>query len=134
MSYYVAGHCDPSDDSYISPILTPDWVLKEYPETFIGIAEYDPLRDDAFRFGNRLLKLEKETQLIYVRFVRHDPIMYTMPKSPLMETFKYLEMTNVFMERWLIKRRHLEQAKGDPSLKSGIRSERIKDWLSTIED
>ena len=136
MKYYVAPHCDASEDCYISPIITPNWVFKEYPDIFIGIAEYDPLRDDTFRLASKLLKLEKEVEILYVRFLRHDPIMYAIQGSPLKECFKYLDSVNAFIHRWLKKRRD-EQNSGENDLKIKLirrqtRTDQIDDWLKSF--
>jgi len=89
MKYYLSNESDAKTDAYISPITTPDWILKEYPETILGIAEYDPLRDDTFRFGLRMLKLGKQCRLIYARYLRHDPVCYTMKTGGIEQAFVY---------------------------------------------
>lgn len=116
MKYYVADHCDATKDCYISPLLTPDWILEQYPEIAMGVSEYDPLRDDAFRLAKRLLLLEKEIDIIYARFLRHDPICFTIRGSPIGEAFKYLDKTMEIFSKWINKRKKAYALKGKPSI------------------
>lgn len=44
----------PDDDYYVSPILTPEHLLKQYPPTRIFVGSKDPFHDDCCRFTERL--------------------------------------------------------------------------------
>jgi hypothetical protein len=81
----------------------------------MGVSEYDPLRDDAFRLAKRLLLLEKEIDIIYARFLRHDPICFTIRGSPIGEAFKYLDKTMEIFSKWINKRKKAYALKGKPT-------------------
>ena len=104
-TYYITEDVDAFNDSYVSPICTPDWILKEYPEFVCLIAEYDILRDDALRLLLRMLKLEKNVKILYAKEMKHDPLAMSLRSAGITcidNTMK--ESLNVF-KNW-IKRRN----------------------------
>lgn len=92
IKYYVPSHLNALEDCYISPLCTPDWILENYPEISIGICEYDPLRDDAFRFAHRLLLVQKEAWIFYCRFLSHGVLNLAI-KQGVPEAYAYLNKT-----------------------------------------
>ena len=38
------------EDPFISPLLTPNWILEKYPKTEILVGNKDPFHDDCCRF------------------------------------------------------------------------------------
>jgi len=88
--------------------VTPDWVLSKYPDKInIGISEYDPLRDDAYRLANRLWKNRREVEIFYCRYMAHDPIMsYTKDlKLALPEHNIYNDIVIREFEKWIRQQR-----------------------------
>jgi hypothetical protein len=96
----------------------------------MGVSEYDPLRDDAFRLSKRLLLLEKEIDIIYTRFLRHDPICFTIKGSPIGEAFKYLDKTMEIFSKWISKRKkaYASKAKTGPGMGKSITEFLGKDY------
>ena len=56
---YMEDDDNPKIDYLLSPICTPDEILKKYPKVYILICEKDPLHDGGMKFGLRFLKLKK---------------------------------------------------------------------------
>ena len=53
----VESYIDPIfevDSFMLSPINTPDWMLREYPKTIVNVGSDDPLYDVSLEFVERL--------------------------------------------------------------------------------
>lgn len=95
----------PDADCFANPLVTPNWILSKYPKIDIGISEKDPLRDDAYRFAYRLLKLEKKVKIFFCRNMLHDPIMSTNESpDPNQEDVIYNKIVIERFKKWLKKR------------------------------
>lgn len=116
--YYIPEGADPKDDCYLSPLTTPNEILKEYPDMAIGICEYDPLRDDEFRLVRRLLHVEVEVDVKYVRFMPHGLLNLAIRRG-LPEAFAYLNCTIETFRKFLSKRKKLYNYK-NPELSSKL--------------
>lgn len=53
--FYLEKDDKPTRDFMISPLYTPDHILKEFPKTYLLICEKDPMHDDCVRFFLRML-------------------------------------------------------------------------------
>ena len=54
----------------------PDKVLAEFPPTRIFLAGADPLRDDGYAFGFRLMKLQKDLRITEFKLLPHGCLNY----------------------------------------------------------
>ncbi len=54
LSSYIPPERDPAKDPYLSPILTPDDELGQFPPIRISAAGRDPLRDESYNLIYRL--------------------------------------------------------------------------------
>lgn len=54
-SYTQHTELDTKANYLLSPLFTPDYMLRQYPPTTIYIAELDMLKDNALRMVSRLL-------------------------------------------------------------------------------
>lgn len=67
------------DNPFLSPIYTPDSILKHYPSVRIVVGSKDPLRDDSLRFADKLLKLKKDVKLFEFEYFPHGFLNYDIP-------------------------------------------------------
>ena len=91
-------------DSYISIYATPDWVLERYPRVVMGLSEYDPMKDDAFRLASRLLNLRNEVKVYYNRFMPHG-ILSLSVSDQVPEAQVWKEKTNELLVEYVNERR-----------------------------
>ena len=66
---YLNSEDDPTRDFMLSPIKTPDAIIKQYPKVNILFGTEDPLHDDIIRYTLKLIKLGVDIQTFkYVGF------------------------------------------------------------------
>lgn len=53
--FYLEPDDKPQKDFMISPICTPDNILKQFPRTYLLLCEKDPLHDDTLRYFLRMM-------------------------------------------------------------------------------
>ena len=134
-AYYITEDVDAFNDSYQSPICTPDWILKEYPEFACLIAEYDILRDDALRLVLRMLKLDKQVKILYAREMKHDPVCFTLKGAGISQTKNCMDQTLKVFKNWIEKRtenqnpENIENLRGMSSEKQIV--DRITGWINS---
>lgn len=79
--FYFPKCIDANSDCFANILGTPQWIQENYPKTEIGIADLDPLRDDAYRFCQLLLRIDKSLIIYLSRHSPHDPILGYSKKS-----------------------------------------------------
>lgn len=52
---YVSSQCDLNRNAFISPLISGDKQLSQFPPTCILVAGLDPLSDDSFLFSHRYI-------------------------------------------------------------------------------
>ena len=98
---YIPKGINLQTDCYVSSIVTPDHILKEYPRTVFGIMENDPLRDDAFSYANRMIKNNCKINIIFARGFRHG-ILSLFNSKDFPEGVRYFNETIKIMQKFLL--------------------------------
>lgn len=76
-------------DFFLSPSLTPESLLKFYPETLIICGDSDPVLDSNLRFGLRLKMNRVQVQIKTYKYMQHGFLAYA--NFGFEEVYKSLE-------------------------------------------
>ena len=79
LTHYIDAAYDASKDWLLSPGMTPDYILRQYPKTDIIVGEFDPLLDDCYRLGYRLNNIGMDTRLFLYESLFHGFLTFQMP-------------------------------------------------------
>ncbi len=69
--YYVGSGQKPAENFFLSSAITPDDILKRFPEIQLFLSERDPLRDDGMRFGLKASKAGAKVSVHYFEHLAH---------------------------------------------------------------
>ena len=79
LQHYISASFKPSQDWLLSPALTPEHLLKQYPKTILMCGEFDPLFDDCYRFGHRLRQAGIDTTMYNFENMYHGFLAFDLP-------------------------------------------------------
>ena len=71
LDYYVPEGQNPGKNYYISPLVTPDYILDKFPPTEIFICERDPLRDEGLKFAVKCIENGVKTRVRFFKYLCH---------------------------------------------------------------
>lgn len=102
LAYYLQGYKGGGSDYYLSPTVTPDWILKHFPRTEVFVADRDPLRDDTLRFCAKMLRLGKTVRIRFFKHLCHG-LMNMAMKNGLPESLVFEKKIRSGLKKLFVK-------------------------------
>ena len=75
---YISDSADPKSDPYLSPILIPDEILRQFPPVRLIVGGKDPLHDDCWRLAERLQRLGVNMKMSVFEGFIHGALNYAV--------------------------------------------------------
>ncbi|CAI2385107.1 unnamed protein product [Moneuplotes crassus] len=70
---------DPEHDPFLSPAVTPDYIIDKYPAVRLMIAGNDPLRDESYKYVLRMLKRKVDVKMHEYQMFPHAFLNFDAP-------------------------------------------------------
>jgi len=85
-SYVQNSAVDPNVDYFVSPLMSPEQNLRRFPPIRILMGTLDPLEDDCWRFGERLIEAGVDFQMVLYEGLPHGFLGFDLKFNGVRET------------------------------------------------
>lgn len=96
-SYVPDSSVDPNQDYFVSPLLTPLHNLRLFPPVRVLMGTLDPLEDDCWRFGERLLEAGRDFQMVLYEGLPHGFLGFDLKFNGVRETREAVEQGSRYL-------------------------------------
>ena len=101
ISSYLPSSSDFTSDYYAHPLLTPDANLSRFPPIRIMVGNSDPLEDDCWRFGERLIGAGGDFKMVLYEGLPHGFLGFDLKFSGVRETRVTIEQGSKYLKELL---------------------------------